>query len=189
MAKTNVSASASNAATVDPTAAAMSEFEKQIMAQLEGWEEVETGFPPYWKPAVGKILMGKVCVVDFRDPSFPRVVLQATKVAIPCQRGPVDGAEDVTVKPGEFFTMSEYAALNLSAYIDLEVAIKCVGERDVPADKARNLPKRDMFEWKVWATPEGAKLLKARSVEEMKLLKARRTLGEGEIVPTSQATA
>lgn len=183
MAKTNVPASAS-AATVDPNVA-MSEFEKQIMAQLEGWEEIETGFPPYWTPAIGKMLLGKVCVVDFRDPSFPRVVLQATKVAIPCQRGPMEGAEDVIVKPGEFFTMSEYAALNLSNYIDLEVAIKCVGERLVPADKVRNLPKREMFEWKVWATPEAAKLLKARSLEEMKLLKARRTLGEGEIVPAS----
>jgi hypothetical protein len=183
MAKTNVTPDQKNAA-VDPNVA-MSDFEKQIMSQLVGWEEIETGFPPYWKPEIGKMILGKVCVVDFRDPSFPRVVLQATKVAIPCQRGPVEGAEDVLVKPGEFFTMSEYAALNLGNYIDLEVAIKCVGERGVPADKTRNLPKRDMFEWKVWATPEAAKLLKQRSVEEMKLLKARRTMGEGEIVPAS----
>lgn len=185
MAKTNVTKSAAENLDVN---AAMSAFEQEIMAQLVGWEEVETGFPPYWKPEIGKMLLGKVCVVDFRDPSFPRVVLQATKVPMPCQRGPVDDAESVTVKPGEFFTMSEYAALNLANYMDLEVAIKCVGERKVPADKARNLPSRDMFEWKVLVTPEAAKILKGRSLEEMKLLKARRTVGEGEIVQ-SMATA
>jgi hypothetical protein len=183
MAKTNVTADQKNAA-VDPNVA-MSDFEKRIMAELVGWQEVETGFPPYWKPEIGKMILGKVCVVDFRDPSFPRVVLQATKIEIPCQRGPVDDAEAVTIKTGEFFTMSEYAALNLGNYIDLEVAIKCVGERKVPADKTRNLPSREMFEWKVWTTPEAAALLKARSIEEMKLLKARRTLGEGEIVQAS----
>jgi hypothetical protein len=160
----------------------MLEFEQQIMAQLQGWEEIETGFPPYWKPDVGKMILAKVCVVDYRDASFPRIVLQATKLSIPCQRGPVTDAEDVIVKPGEFFTMSEYAALNLANFIDFEVAIKCAGERFVPADKTRQLPKRDMFEWKVWTTPESAQLLKLRSIEEMKLLKARRTLGEGEII-------
>jgi hypothetical protein len=183
MAKTNdpkiMNAAANGSADLN---GAISDFEKQILTTLTGWEKVETGFPPYWKPEIGKCILARVTFLDCRDPSFHRLVCQATKFSIPCHRGPVDGAEDIVVNPGEFFTMSPYAALNLMKFVDLEVFIKCAGERKIPADKERGLPTRDMFEWIVMVSPEDKKILQQRNQEEMTLLAARRTAGEGEIM-------
>ena len=103
---TKASKAAVNAATSVESAVdeQISDFEKQILAQLEGWEQVETGFPPYWKPVIGEIITCKVATLDARDESFVRYVLQCTRNAIKCSRGPTDDAEEVMVRPGEFFT-------------------------------------------------------------------------------------
>jgi hypothetical protein len=162
--------------------AAMSDFEKEILAQIENWEKVDIGFPPYWTPEVGKVIIGRVAALDFSDLSFHRVVMQATKATIPCQRGPADGAESVPVAPGEFFTMSEYAGMNLENFMDMEVFIKCSGTRTVPGDKARGLPARDMFEWTVKVSPDDKKRLQLMRADQMKLLANRRTIGGSEVV-------
>jgi hypothetical protein len=181
------SKAAVNAEFDDPTVTEMSEFEKQILATLENWEKVDIGFPPYWTPSVGKVIVARVAALDFSDPAFHRIVLQATRVDIPCQRGPAADAEAITVKVGDFFSMSEYAGMNLENFIDMEVFIKCSGERPVPADKARGLGSRNMYEWTVMVSPEDKKKLQGMRAGQMKLLAGRRTIGEGEQV--SQLTA
>lgn len=160
------------------TAPEMSEFEAQILAQLGDWEKVETGFPPYWKPEVGKIIVAKVCAVDARQENFVRYIMQATKLAVPCARGPVDGAEEVTVQPGEFFTMGEYASLDLTRFFDMEIFIKVTGTRKLaPNEQSHGVPRK-LFDFDVRCSPEDKKRLNAMRAEEMKLLSARRTIGQ-----------
>jgi hypothetical protein len=182
--------SAKNAATTDaiqdPT---MSDFEKQILAQLEGWEQVETGFPPYWKPTVGECIVARVCVLDSRDEKFVRYVLQATKAAIPCARGPVDGAEEVVVQPGEFFTMGEYASLDLSRFFDMEVFIKVTGTRKLAGNEDSNGVPRKLFDFKVMCSPADKARLNAMRADEMKLFMARRTMGTRQLATTDTAQA
>jgi hypothetical protein len=181
---------AKNAATTDAvTSPTMSDYEKQILAQLEGWEQVETGFPPYWKPAVGECIVARVCVLDSRDENFVRYVLQATKASITCARGPTDGAEEVIVQPGEFFTMGEYASLDLARFFDVEVFIKVTGTRKLPGNDASNGVPRKLFDFQVLCSPEDKKKLNAMRADEMKLFMARRTMGGRQIVPAETAQA
>lgn len=74
------------------------------------WEEEQIGFAPYWSPEEGKYFVGQVAGKDMRDPEFVRYLIQAS-VDTECQRGPVDGAERVLVKKGEFFSISVYYSL------------------------------------------------------------------------------
>lgn len=159
------------------TAGEINEYEKTILAQITDWEQVETGFPPYWKPAVGQCIVARVCTLDARNEEFVRYVLQATKISIPCARGPVDGAEEVSVNPGEFFTMGEYASLDLSRFFDIEVFIKVTGIRKLPGNKESNGVPREMFEFEVRCSKEDKAKLNAMRQEDMKLLAARRTMG------------
>ena len=169
-------ASAKSAIESNP-AGEISEYEKTILAQISDWEQVETGFPPYWKPAEGQCIVARVCTLDARNEGFVRYVLQATKIQIPCARGPVDGAEEVTVNPGEFFTMGEYASLDLSRFFDIEVFIKVIGTRKLPGNKESNGVPRNMFEFEVRCSKEDKAKLNAMRQEDMKLLAARRTMG------------
>jgi hypothetical protein len=155
----------------------MTDFESQIMAQLVGWEKVETGFPPYWKPEVGKFIAAKVCAVDARQPEFVRYILQATRMPVTCARGPVDGAEEVIVQPEEFFTMGEYASLDLTRFFDMEIFIKVTGTRKLVGNEASHGVPRKLFDFDVRCSPEDKKKLNAMRAEEMKLLSARRTIG------------
>lgn len=166
--------------------APMSDFEKQIAAQIANWEVENTGFPPYFDMEVGKGFLGKVVALDYRDPKFPRIIFQATTIAIPCKRGPVDDAEEVLVKPGEFFTMSAYASCTdaLGMAIDLEVYLKATGKR-----KLSGVDPRNMFDFEMKVSPEDKKVLNARRSEEMQAIRNRRTLGEGEVVQGRQLTA
>lgn len=167
----------------------MSEFERTILEQISNWEKVETGFPPYWKPEIGKVIIARVCAVDARQEGFVRYVFQATRAAITCARGPVDGAEEVIVEPGAFFTMGEYASLDLTQFFDMEIYIKVTGSRKLPGNADSNGVPRKLFEFDVRCCPEDKKRLNAMRADEMKLLAARRTLGTTQLVAGSQANA
>jgi hypothetical protein len=164
----------------------ISEFEKTILAQIQDWESVDTGFPPYWKPRMGECIVARVCTLDARNENFIRYVMQATKVAIPCARGPVDGAEEVVVNPGEFFTMGEYASLDLTRFFDIEVFIKVTGERKLPGNADSNGVPRRLFEFDVRCSKEDHLKLKKMRDDDMKLLMARRTMGTRQL---AEATA
>lgn len=165
--------------------ATMTEFEKIIAQQLQTWERVETGFAPYYKPEVGAGFFAKVCVLDARDPNFIRYVLQCTRMELKCARGPVDGAEEVIVKPGEFFTLGEYASLPLQEFFDIEVAVLCTDQRKLAGNEGSNGKPRKMFEFTVTCSPEDNKKLKARKADEMKLFMARRTMGQDALAATN----
>jgi len=79
-------------------------------AEWDAWEEVQVGFAPYWSPEENAFFVGYVVARDDRQPDFVRYLVQAYQDT-KCQRGPVDGAEDVLVKKGEYFTVSVYHAL------------------------------------------------------------------------------
>lgn len=88
------------------------------VAQKEGapvdfstWEEVQVGFAPYWSPDENKSFVGFVVARDDRDPAFVRYLIQALEDT-QCARGPVDGAEPILVKKGEFYTVSVYHSLS-----------------------------------------------------------------------------
>lgn len=154
----------------------MSDAEREILAQLGAWEKVETGFVPYWKPEVGRILVARVCALDTRQEGFTRIVLQATRLPVTCARGPVDGGEEVIVQPGDFFSMGEYASLDMSKFFDIEVFIKVTGTRKLPGNEASNGVPRKLFEFDVRCSPEDKKRLNADRAEEMKMMASRRTI-------------
>lgn len=166
-----------NVQAVEESVNAMTDFERQILDQIQGWDTVETGFAPYWKAELGKCLVAKFVACDARDERFPRYILQATRVAIECQRGPVDDAEFVTVQPGEFFTMTVYAGLDMERYLDLEMFIKIKGERKLPGNDASGGKPRTLYEFDVRCSPEDKKKINALRAQDMQLLMARRTIG------------
>lgn len=155
------------------------EYEKAINEAVTGWEEEQVGFPPYWNPShVGNALIAKVIMRDERDPSFVRYILQAVKFPLVCKKGPSEDAEQVIVQPGEFFTMSAYAALPLERFFDLEVVVKVANKRKLPGNEASDGVKRDLWEFKVLVSPESKKILANRREDEHKRLLAARTKQE-----------
>jgi hypothetical protein len=95
-------------------------------------EEDQVGFPPYWQPSdKNKKLAAEVIGRD-DEGRFVRYVLRATKPLKGCQ-GNKENKTEVPIKPGEYFTMSEYAGLPLEKYIGVgEIVCFIKGERDTP---------------------------------------------------------
>lgn len=133
-------------------------------AAPEGWEVEQTGFPPYWNPGEGKAFKGVVIGLDNKDESFQRFALRATSPLM-CQRGPADESEEVLVKPGEYFSVSAYAALPLEKYIGVEVYVAVKGKRKLQDAKT-------LWEFTVMISPESRKILADR---EQKRLLAEQT--------------
>jgi hypothetical protein len=166
----------------------MSDYEAKILAAIQGWEADSVGFAPYLKvEGVGSCFFGKVCTVDARDPEFVRYIVECEKEPIKCQRGPVDGAEEVWVQPGEFFTVSAYAGLPADRYFDMSVFCKVKEVRKLPPNIGTGGNRKtvsDFYVWDVLLSPENRKIVNARRADELKMLMDRRTLGEGEVIPT-----
>src|SRR5579864_885525 len=96
--------------------------------EFAGWEEENLSLPPYWVCDVGKQFAARVIDLDNQDPEFPRYILEAL-APVECQTGKRDEAEDVHVKPGDYFTCSTYAGLPLFRYIGCRVLVKCTTTR------------------------------------------------------------
>lgn len=99
-------------------------------------EEQALGFPAYWKGSVGRKFVAQVIHLDDSDPEFQRWVFLAQHDTV-CARGPVDEAEEVIVKKGEYFSTSAYAmignadsARGLHQYIGEVVKLEVTGEQD-----------------------------------------------------------
>jgi hypothetical protein len=125
----------------------------------QGWEDEQTGFPPYWNPEVGKTFRGVVLGLDEKDPDFKRFALKATD-QIMCAQGPADDAEQVIVKPGEFFTCSAYAALPLERYVGFEVFVMAKNKRDIKGGK-------ELWEFKLMIHPDEKKKLVALEAKRL----------------------
>lgn len=74
--------------------------------------EEQVGFAPYWAPVAGASFIGRVIAKEeaAKETDFTRYLLQAGE-DVECARGAADEAEKVTVKKGEFFTISVYFSL------------------------------------------------------------------------------
>lgn len=150
---------------------------------LETFVKDSAGFPPYYKfENDGDAIFAKVVGLDTKDPEFQRVVMECVDRPIACLKGPVNNAEVVEVQPGEFFTVSTYASLKFSDYLDLPVLF--VRKEEVPNKKD---PKKSTIVFNVLMAPENHAVVRERRKDEMAMQLAveRRTLSMGSA--TSQA--
>jgi len=123
------------------------------------------GFPPYWTAEPGKKIFARPLARDERDPKFPRYLLQAL-MTIECAAGPKKDQEPVTVKKGEKFTCSVYAALHLEDYMGMDIVIEVL-----PMAESKSTGY-EYWDFKVHVSPENAKVLQAKRAEIAKGLPA-----------------
>lgn len=136
------------------------EVSKTALAIPKGYEEQQTGLPPYWGPNEEELAKGvpqffhaRVIAFDGKDPAFKRWVMQAVD-PITCWRGK-ERAEEVLVKPGEFFSVSHYAGLPLGRYFGFPVFVVAKGKRKIDGGQT-------VWEWTLRTSPEAAKAVQAR---------------------------
>jgi hypothetical protein len=94
--------------------------------------------------------------------------MQAT-IPLTCYRGPVDSAEAVSVAPGELFTISAYAGLDMVRYLGFEIAAIIV--EDTQLAPTVEIAVRNFYRWKIRVPRETMKQLQEMRVEETKLLR------------------
>lgn len=188
MAKTSkVSDTATTENSANP---APSAYEQRILATIAGWAKASVGFAPYLKlNGVGDCFFGKLAAVDNSNPEFPRYIIEALEAPIECQRGPVASPEQVTVEPGDFFTVSKYAGLPIERFLDIPAFYKIKSTRVVPGNENHKMAT-EMFEWDVMVSGESKKLLAKNQRDEMLMLRdvQRRTIEAGD-VSSSRALA
>jgi len=119
-------------------------------AAPEGFVEEQIGFPPYWTPEEGKSFYARVIEFDDRDPEFPRYIMQAGRET-PCEQGGGEKMRPITVKKGEFFTVSEYSGLPLGRYIGIPVFVTALNKRKLEGN-------RTTWDWTL-RIPEQAKAI------------------------------
>jgi hypothetical protein len=128
------------------------------------WEEEQVGFAPYWNPEPLKWFLGRVVARDERDPDFVRYLMRA-ELDTPCKRGPVNDAEDVMIRKGEFFSISVYHSLEglFNTYLEIGVtpAMKVTAVKEVPTKKSG----QTCWTWKVQISPEDKKLLNKKRAD------------------------
>lgn len=157
----------------------------------EGWEDDDKGggFPPYWNPQLGNSFQGVIIRRDERDPDFIRYVIQATDL-ITCATGPADNAEEIIVEPGQLFTCSAYATMNLEEYFGLEVKVITYKTRKLPGNENSRGAPRDLWEFKYKLPPDSKRLLDNMRKLESDTLRKRvfearmKTLTSGPTVST-----
>lgn len=131
------------------------------------WEEEQVGFAPYWNPEPGKFFVGTPVARDERDPSFLRYLIKAG-MDTDCKRGPVDDAEPVLVKKGEFFSVSVYYALAEPFDLMLEEIVSKgidILAKVTAIKTAKTKEKNDVWQWKMHLPPEHKKLMTAAKEE------------------------
>jgi hypothetical protein len=126
----------------------------------EGFEDEQTGFPPYWNPSEGRKFYGRIMARDERDPEFVRYVVQASCKHV-CRTGPADDATDCEVQTGENFTVSEYASLPLADYFGLEVLVTALKKRPIKGGK------QDVWIFKLQVAPQTKALLMQRRAAQI----------------------
>lgn len=140
----------------------------------EGWEDDDKsgGFPPYWNPQLGKSFQGIIVKRDERDPDFIRYIIQATDT-IMCATGPASDAEEVIVEPGQLFTCSAYATMNLEEYFGLEVKVITWKTRTLPGKESSRGVPRSLWEFKYKLPPDSKRLLDTMRKAESDNLRKR----------------
>lgn len=177
-------ASKKNAAASKSGGEEIEEFDVSMFEEANEWVEQQTGFPPYWNPAIdektgkGNGFRATVMALDARDPDFQRYVLQA-KQPLRCANGPAEDAEAVLVGAGEYFTCSDYAALPLSDFFGEEVVVLTKKKRKLAAT-ADNAQKRDLWVFRILTSPETSMRLQAAREKQAKALAERQAMEAAE---------
>lgn len=137
--------------------------EDGLPVDFENWETEKLGdFPPYWSPATGDQVYAKAIGVDYRDPEFRRIILEA-QADTECLKGPKADAETVLVPKGEVFTMSEYALVSSQIGFLIQLGIPFVLKCGEEVKSAKN-PKQSYFQWELKMAPESRKALQQARV-------------------------
>lgn len=141
------------------------------------WVDEATGFSPYWNPAENKYFVGRLVSKDVQDPDFVRYLVQAGE-DLECAQGPAATAEKVTVRKGEFFTISVYFSLQDIFDIYLESGIrpwmKVTAGKKLPTKK----PGRFVFKWRIQVSPADKARTDEAKVQMMREAKATARLPE-----------
>lgn len=132
------------------------------------WVDEQIGFAPYWKPEPGKVFIARPVSIDERDPEFVRYQMQCEQVAIECQRGPADGAETVTVNPGEQFSLSVYTQLAGVFNFYMESGIYPVCRVEALKEQKTSKPGQTVWMFKLQVTPADKARLEAARKENTK---------------------
>jgi hypothetical protein len=150
--------------------------------EFKDWEDENLSLPPYWVTDVGKQFAARVIDLDSADPDFPRYVLEAL-APVDCQSGKREEAEEVHVRPGEFFTCSTYAGLPLARYIGCRVVVTCTGTRKV------NQPQ-PMYVFKMVMHPEDKKMVMQdrKALAQQKLAAFRESRRDARALPARGET-
>jgi len=133
---------------------------------FSGFVKEQINFPPYWNPEIGKKIYFTPMMVDDKNSNFIRFVCRA-EMPIACQTGPADEAEDITIKKGEYFTVSDYKALPLANYFGHAVLVEVVNKRKFKGDDGT---PRDLWVFDLTVSPETKRLLEAKREEVSKAL-------------------
>jgi len=123
---------------------------------FENWEEEQVGFAPYWNPEENKWFYAQVVDKDERDPQFVRYLMRAG-MDTPCKRGPVDSQDDITVKTGEYFSVSVYFSLQGAFDFYLESGIKPYMKVLAINEVKTSTPGRTCWTWKLLVSPDDKK--------------------------------
>jgi hypothetical protein len=136
----------------------------QLLAETaKGWVEEQTGFPPYWTPSSSPGFVGTVIGMDpaANEKDFDRWIIAAVGRPVVCQKGPSDDADLIKVEPGEMFTMSDYASLNLTPYIGHTILL-------VPRKKRPIAGGHSLWDWTLKVSKETKSAVLARLQEARK---------------------
>lgn len=131
-------------------------------AAPEGWEQEQTGFPPYWTPEEGATFRGTVIEFDpdtENDGGFPRFTLVSSGPLL-CHQGPVDDQIEIMIKQGDRFNVSQYASLPLEEYLGFEVWAKAVSKRPISGGKS-------VWVFDLRVAPETKRLVAERQAKQL----------------------
>jgi len=146
------------------------------MPDFDKWDQIQTGFAPYWNPEEGAFCYGEVVAKDARDPEFVRYLIKA-HATTKCSRGPKDdngvAAEVVIVKPGETFSFSSYHALAME--LDFQIHLRQTKNAIIPVmikalrQSKTNTAGRTVWHWDVRNAPEHTPLLNQHRTSFMEM--------------------
>src|SRR6267142_3539793 len=144
------------------------------LPDFSNWSDEQIGFSPYWTPAPGKWTYARPIARDERDPEFIRYLFVAL-MPTPCRRGPgedsplKDNGENVTVAPGETFSMSVYYQLRDLFDFYLETGILDQANSGVRIEAIKEVPTKKsgqtVWQFKAQVDPKVRPLLDAKRAE------------------------
>ncbi len=130
------------------------------MPDTKSWvTQAQGGFAPYYTPRTGDVFVATPIDIDTRNPKFPRFLFSASH-EMSCAKGPKKAVQAVTVRAGEDFSMSAYAALPVEDFLGIETRIT-IGEKiDIAGGHT-------LWQFELAVSPEDSAALEAQRVKNL----------------------